>query len=241
MKPIVGTPSCQNRHLGVCLSGTLHIVCDDGTELDIRAGDAYEVPPGHDAWVVGDEAVSSIEFAAARTYGVVEEDENARIVATVLFTDIVDSTRMLERLGDATWKNLLLEHNVRVRELIDRFRGREIETTGDGFLVLFDGPARAVRCAAAMAPALRDLGIAVRAGLHTGEIELLYGKARGVAVHAAARVTSLAGPGEVLVSGTTNDLLAGAKFRFVDRGEHELKGLTGLRKVYALASDEPGS
>jgi class 3 adenylate cyclase len=112
-------------------------------------------------------------------------------------------------------------------------------TTGDGFLALFDGAARAVRCAAAMAPALADLGISIRAGLHTGEIELVHGNARGVNVHAAARIMSLAGPGEVLVSGTTHELVAGAKLRFEDRGVHELKGLSGARNVYALARQNP--
>src|SRR5207248_5646932 len=128
----------------------------------------------------------------------------------------------------------------RLRELIDRYRGREIVTTGDGFLAIFDGAARAVRCAAAISPALADLGLVVRAGVHTGEIELVHGNARGVAVHAAARILSLAGPGEVLVSGTTHELVDGAKLHFEDRGSHELKGLTGARTVYAFVR-EPGA
>ena len=233
VQPLVKTSSCQVRHLGVCLSGAMHVITDDGAEIDIAAGDAYEIPPGHDAWIVGDATFSAVEFASARNFAVVDDDESERILTTVLFTDIVDSTRSLERAGDVAWKKLLLEHNVRLRTLIDRFRGREIVTTGDGFLAIFDGAARAVRCAAAMAPALADLGITIRAGLHTGEIELVHGNARGVAVHAAARIMSLANPGEVLVSGTTHELVAGAKLRFEDRGSHELKGLTGTRAVYA--------
>ena len=233
-KPLVRTPSCQIRHLGVCLTGTMRAACDDGTEMDIHPGDAYEIPPGHDAWVIGDVMFTAYEFASARAYGDVEEDESERILTTVLFTDIVDSTALVERLGDVAWKKLLLEHNGRMRDLIDRFRGREIITTGDGFLAIFDSAARAIRCGAAMAPAFADLGISIRAGVHTGEIELVHGNARGVAVHTAARIMSLAGPGEVLVSGTALDLVAGSKLRFADRGVHELKGLTGQRSVHVL-------
>jgi len=237
VKPLIQTASCQSRHLGVCLTGAMHVLADDGSELEIVPGDAYEIPPGHDAWIVGDVAFTTVEFASARTFAADAEDESERILTTVLFTDIVDSTRTLERLGDAAWKRLLFEHNARLRALIDRFRGREIVTTGDGFLAIFDGAARAVRCAAAMAPALADLGIALRVGLHTGEIELVHGNARGVAVHAAARIMSLAGPGEVLVSGTTHELVAGAKLRFEDRGSHEMKGLTGARTVFAYVRE----
>jgi class 3 adenylate cyclase len=129
---------------------------------------------------------------------------------------------------------VLLAHNDALRGELDRFRGREIVTTGDGFLALFDSAARAVRCAAAMTDAVRPLGVEIRAGLHTGEVNMAGGNARGVAVHAAARLAALAGPGEVLVSGTTRDLLDGSNLRLEDRGTHELKGLEGFRQVYAL-------
>ena len=207
---------------------------DDGTELDIVAGDAYEIPPGHDAWVVGDEVFDAVEFASARLFGIAPDEEDERTLATILFTDIVDSTATLARLGDKAWRRVLLAHNDALRGELDRFRGREIVTTGDGFLALFDSAARAVRCAAAMTDAVRPLGVEIRAGLHTGEVNLAGGNARGVAVHAAARVAALAGPGEVLVSGTTRDLLDGSGLRLEDRGAHELKGLEGLRQVYAL-------
>jgi class 3 adenylate cyclase len=129
---------------------------------------------------------------------------------------------------------VLLEHNDRMRIEIDRFRGIEVDTTGDGFLARFDGAARAVHCAAAMVGAVGDLGIKVRAGLHTGEVSLSGNNVRGIAVHAAARVSALAGPGEVLVSGTTQELLDGSGLQFSDRGLHELKGLTGARQIFAL-------
>jgi class 3 adenylate cyclase len=235
--PVVHTPSCQNRHVGYVISGHLHVVMDEGTELDIVAGDAFEIPPGHDAWVVGDTAWDTVEFTSARSFGIGPDVEDERTLATILFTDIVDSTLTLGRLGDRTWQRVLLDHNDRLRSELDRFRGREVITTGDGFLALFDGAARAVRCAAAMTESVRPLGIEIRAGLHTGEITVAGGNARGVAVHAAARIAALAGPGEVLVSGTTRDLLDGSGLRFGDRGLHELKGLEGRRQVYALERD----
>ena len=236
VRPLVGTASCQVRHLGVVTSGRLHLQLDDGSDLEIGPGDAYEIPPGHDGWVVGDETFVTTEFASARTYGAPPITSDERILATILFTDIVDSTAALARLGDAAWERVLLEHNDRMRREIDRFRGVEVVTTGDGFLARFDGAARAVLCAAAMVGAVADLGLQVRAGLHTGEITIVGGNVRGIAVHAAARVSALAGPGEVLVSATTRDLLDGSDLVFVDRGAHELKGLTGPRAIYALAA-----
>lgn len=239
-KPLVGTEWCEHHHMGVCVGGQLHVLTEDGIESDIRPGEVYEIPPGHDGWTVGDEAFQSIEFASGRTFGVLGDEPGNRTLATILFTDIVDSTATLERLGDAAWRDVLIRHNAIGRDQLQRFRGREVGTTGDGFLALFDGAARAVRCAAAMTEAVAGLEIAIRAGIHTGEVELVAGQPRGVAVHAAARVAALAGPGEVLVSGTTRDLLDGSGLAFADRGAHELKGLSGARAIYALVPD-PGS
>ena len=207
---------------------------DDGTELDIVTGDAYEIPPGHDAWVVGEATWDTVEFTSARNFGIRPDAEDERTLATILFTDIVDSTVTLGRLGDTAWQRVLLDHNARLRSELDRFRGREVITTGDGFLAVFDGAARAVRCAAVMTESVRPLGIEIRAGLHTGEISMAGGNARGVAVHAAARIAALAGPGEVLVSGTTHDLLDGSGLAFVDLGPHDLKGLDGARPIFSL-------
>jgi class 3 adenylate cyclase len=232
--PITGTRSCQHRHLGYTIAGSLHVRMDDGTELTIGPGDAYEIPPGHDAWVVGDEPWDSVEFTSAHAFGLSPEDLGERVLATILFSDVVDSTGTLARIGDHAWAALLREHNTRIRAAIDRQRGREIGSAGDGFLALFDGAARAVRAAAAMDPAMADLGIRVRVGIHTSEVEIVGGQARGLGVHAAARVAALAGPGEVLVSGTTRDLLDGSGLVLEPRGEHELKGLTGARPIFAL-------
>jgi class 3 adenylate cyclase len=235
--PIVRTASCQNRHIGYAITGQLHVVMDDGTVLDIMPGDGYEIPSGHDAWVVGAERWDTVEFTSARIFAVAPDADDERTLATILFTDIVESTATLGRLGDARWRQVLLEHNELLRGALDRYRGREVVTTGDGFLALFDGAARGVRCASAMTDAVRPLGIQIRTGLHTGEIKVVGGNARGVAVHAAARIAGLAGPSEVMVSGTTRDLLDGSGLRFEDRGEHELKGLDGPRRLFALASE----
>lgn len=232
--PITGTRSCQHRHVGYTIAGSLEVRMEDGTTLVIGPGDAYEIPPGHDAWVVGDEPWDSVEFTSAHAFGLSPEELGERVLATILFSDIVDSTAMLARLGDRAWAKLLHEHNVRIRAAIDQFRGRELGSAGDGFLAVFDGAARAVRAAALMDPAVADLGVRVRVGIHTGEIEIAGGQARGVAVHTAARVASLAGPGEVMVSGTTRDLLDGSGLAFDPRGSHELKGLAGPRPVFSL-------
>ena len=232
--PIAGTRSCQHRHLGYTISGSLEVRMEDGTKLVIGAGEAYEIPPGHDAWVVGEEPWDSVEFTSGHAYGQSPEELGERVLATILFSDIVASTALLERLGDQAWADLLRGHNVKIRAAIDRYRGREIDSAGDGFLALFDGAARAVHAAALMDPSVADLGARVRVGIHTGEVEIVGGHARGVAVHAASRVASLAGPGEVLVSGTTRDLLDGSGLSFESRGEHELKGLSGARPIFAL-------
>ena len=234
VKPIVGTRSCQHRHVGYTISGSLEVQMDDGTRLVIGPDDAYEIPPGHDAWVVGDVPWDSVEFTSAQAFGLSPEDLGERALATILFSDIVASTETLARIGDRAWAQLLSEHNTRIRAAFDRFRGRELDTSGDGFVALFDGAAKAVRAALLMDPSVADLGIRVRTGIHTGEVEIVGGRARGVAVHIAARVASLAGAGEVFVSGTTRDLLDGSGVSVESRGEHELKGLSGLRPIFAV-------
>ncbi len=157
-----------------------------------------------------------------------------RVLATVLFTDLVESTRKATALGDASWASLLARHDEVIRAELARFGGEEIDTAGDGFLALFDGPARAIRCALAIRESLGALGLEVRCGVHTGELERAPGrKPQGIAVHAGARVMALGGAGDVLVSSTTRDLVAGSGLEFADRGEHELKGLEGPRRVFA--------
>jgi len=179
----------------------------------------------------GDEILEEIrEFLT----GVRESPEPDRVLATVLFTDIVGSTERATQLGDRRWRELLDAHHAAVRRQLERFRGREIDTAGDGFLASFDGPARAIRCAGAAIEAVRGLGLDIRAGVHTGECELAGGKLAGIAVHIGARVAGQAGPGEVLVSSTVRDLVAGSGLEFEDRGAATLKGVPGEWRLYAV-------
>jgi class 3 adenylate cyclase len=157
-----------------------------------------------------------------------------RVLATVLFTDIVGSTEKAAALGDHRWRDLLNNHHTTIRRTLSRFRGHEIKTTGDGVLATFDGPARGVRCACAIADEIRPLGIEVRAGLHTGECEMIGDDVGGIAVHIGARVAAIAGAGEVFVSSTVKDLVAGSGLRFGDRGSHSLKGVPGEWRIFAV-------
>jgi len=157
-----------------------------------------------------------------------------RVLATVLFTDIVRSTERAAELGDAQWSELLARHDRTIRQILAGFRGQEVKQTGDGFLATFDGPARAVRCAVSITEALRHQGLEIRAGLHAGECELVGNDVRGIAVHIGARVAALAAPGEVLVSQTVRDLVVGSEIRFVHRGDYELKGVPGEWRLFSV-------
>ncbi len=168
--------------------------------------------------------------------GAWEPAEPDRVLATLLFTDIVGSTERAAELGDARWRELVQRHHTLVRQQLVRFRGREIDTAGDGFFASFDGPARAVRCAAAITAAVPELGLDVRAGLHTGECEFIDGKMGGMAVVIGSRIAAVAASGQVLVSSTVKDLVAGSGIAFEDRGEHELKGIPGTWRLHAVAS-----
>jgi class 3 adenylate cyclase len=159
-----------------------------------------------------------------------------RVLATVLFTDIVDSTRRASEIGDRDWRALLDAHDAFVRVQLNRFRGREVNTSGDGFLAMFDGPQRAIRCAMSIREAVRSLGIQVRAGLHTGECEVRGDDIGGIAVHIGARVSALAGPNDVLVSSTLRDLVIGSGLEFEERGSYELKGVPGEWHLFAVTS-----
>jgi class 3 adenylate cyclase len=172
------------------------------------------------------------EFLTGTRQAPLEDD---RVLATVLFTDIVDSTRKAAEMGDRDWRSLLDAHDAIVRSQLSRFRGREVKSVGDGFLATFDGPQRAIRCSMAVREAVAPLGIEVRAGLHTGECEIRGDDVGGIAVHIGARVSAMAGPGEVLVSSTLRDLVAGSGLAFEDRGTHTLKGVPGEWRLFSVA------
>jgi class 3 adenylate cyclase len=210
---------------------------DEGRYIAERIPGArfVEVPGADHSMWTGDATAILDEIEEFLT-GVRRGPEPDRVLATVLFTDVVGSTELATRLGDRAWRDLLRRHHAAVRRELGRWRGREVDTAGDGFLATFDGPARAIRCAVAAVDAVRGLGMEIRAGVHTGEVEASNGDLRGIAVHIGSRVSGLAGPGEVLVSRTVADLVAGSGIVLAERGEHELKGVPGTWLVYAVES-----
>jgi class 3 adenylate cyclase len=236
VRPIAGTERCMYHHLGYCLAGRLLVEYEDGTTGAVNAGDMFELPPGHDAWVDGDEPWIAIDFRGARSYARPTAAGADRILATVLFTDIVNSTEQLRAMGDWAWRDVVGQHNEMTKFELDRYRGRLVKQTGDGVIALFDGAARAVECAASIARRVQSIGLEIRAGLHTGEVELVPEDVRGVAVHLASRIMGEARPGEVLVSGVTRELLAGSHLRFESRGLRALKGIDGERELFALTA-----
>jgi len=199
------------------------------------AGARYVELPGEDHGPYAGGGAEIADEIEEFLTGVREPKEPDRVLVTVLFTDIVDSTERARELGDRSWRQLLDRHHAAVRHELRRFRGREIDTAGDGFFAIFDGPARAIRCAQSIVVAVLDIGLEIRAGLHTGEVELAEGAVLGIAVHTGARIASLAKPAEVVVSGTVKDLIAGSGIELIDRGTQQLKGIPGDWQLYAVA------
>jgi class 3 adenylate cyclase len=224
-----------------CPTVVMHRVDDRDARIEEGRYVAARIPgarfvefPGadHSWWTQGQDAI--IDQIEENVTGARPTPQPNRVLATILFTDIVGSTERVRELGDQAWTQLLARHHATVRRELERFRGHEVDTAGDGFLATFDGPARAIRCALATRDAVRGMGLEIRAGLHTGECELLGDKVAGIAVHTGARISALAGPNEVLVSATVRDLVSGSGIAFADRGEHELKGV-GRRQVYVVS------
>jgi class 3 adenylate cyclase len=239
VRPLVGGDWCQARHVGVVLSGRVAVQLEDGRLLEFGPNDVFNIPPGHDGWTLGSEPCVQIEWAGLHTFAGLSTGLHGRALATLLFTDLVDSTSIANRVGDTAWRELLTAHFESMRSELDRFGGREVDTTGDGVFATFDGPARALHCADAMRRAASRQGLTIRAGVHVGEVELVGGGVRGVAVHEAARVMAKAGAGEILASEMTRVLASTASLQFEDRGLHELKGLAGEWRLYALVSESP--
>lgn len=233
VRPLVGTEWCESRHVGLVLKGRSHVVTKDGAEFDFAEGDVIDVPPGHDAWVVGAEALVTVTWMGVRTWLMPLQTLRERVLVTLVFTDIVDSTGTAVRLGDRIWTELLAGHDQRLADLVDQFRGRVAKLTGDGMLAVFDGAGRAIRCALACSKAVAELGLSIRVAVHTGEIELLGDEIHGLAVHEAARILKVARQDEVLVSATTADLIRDPDLTFEDRGRHQLRGLDDDRQLFA--------
>jgi class 3 adenylate cyclase len=229
----IDEPLCQVHHLQLLLSGRFAVQMADGEYVELGPNEIFDVPPGHDAWVLGDEPAILLDFL-----GNIDQlgrpTSKDRIVTTLLMTDIVDSTAIASRLGDTAWKQMLGEHNRLVRGRLERYLGEEVNTTGDGFLAMFASARGAIRCAASIRAATAGLGLPVRIGVHTGEVELLPGDIGGVAVHAAARVMALGGASEIMVSSSTRGLVEDGDLRFESNGAQEFKGLPIPLEVFAL-------
>jgi class 3 adenylate cyclase len=203
----------------------------------IRGAQLAELPElrGIYTWVDDDAHRATMEATERFVSRLTRHGDSERVLATILFTDIVGSTELAARIGDSAWRTLLQQHHAVVRRELARYQGRELDTAGDGFFAAFDGPARAVEAASAISDAVRELGLEIRAGLHTGECEVTDGKIAGIAVSIGARISALAAPGEVLVTSTVKDLVAGSGLRFEDRGEHQLKGIEEAWRLFAVA------
>jgi class 3 adenylate cyclase len=230
------TPSCPIHHTQLVVAGRIAVQMDDGELMEMEPNDVIDVPPGHDAWVIGDEPVILLDFAGnIGSVGLPQDPE--RLLTTMVMTDIVGSTRIASALGDRSWKQLLASHDHVVRRQLERFRGAEAETTGDGFLATFTSPVAAVRAAVAISEAVREIGLEVRVGVHTGEIEVGPTGFHGIAIHATARIMSLGGASEVLVSSVTRGLVDGSELSFAEHGRHQLKGLDRPIDVFRVVGD----
>jgi class 3 adenylate cyclase len=233
MRTAAGTESCPVHHVQVFLSGRFAVRMDDGEQVEFGPLDVGDIPPGHDAWVVGDEPVHILDFAGnSDAIGMPREHE--RMVTTLLMTDIVDSTKVASSLGDTAWKQVLFDHNRLVRAQLLRFGGSEVNTTGDGFLATFRSAVAGLRCAAAIVDSVRETGVGVRIGVHTGEVEIMGNDVGGVAVHAAARIMALAGTSEVFASALTVGLAEGSGLAFESLGARTVKGLDRPIEVHRL-------
>jgi class 3 adenylate cyclase len=237
VRPTVGGEWCQARHVGFVISGRLGVEFADGSHFEFGPGDVFDIPPGHDGHTIGDEPCVQVEWMGIRAFAGFPTGIHSRVLATLLFTDLVDSTALAAELGDARWRQLLSDHFEAARGELERFGGREVSTTGDGMLATFEGPARALHCAAAIRRRAHASGLQVRAGVHVGEVELVGEDVRGVTVHEAARIMASAAADEILVSDLTRALAGASGLSFEDRGTHEFKGLDGEWKLAAFVAE----
>jgi class 3 adenylate cyclase len=235
-RPSAGTPSCELHHRGVVLSGRMGIRTDEGEELVVGPNQVFDLPPGHVTWVEGEDELVMVDWAGGAGFDPQSGGE-ARAMATILFTDIVDSTARASEAGDASWKRTVAMHDDVVRNVLPEFGGREIETAGDSFLVAFDNVESAIRCGLTLVPALAAIQLSIRVGIHSGEVVRSQDQVRGLAVHAAARIVDQAGADEVLVSSTTRDLAEGATgLTFESRGQFRLKGLNREYELFSVVA-----
>lgn len=235
VRPRVGTEWCEARHLGVCVGGRFGVRLASGEQYSIESGQVFVIPSGHDIWVEGEQSGETIEWAGALAWHPGPEGLRDRLLATLLMSDIVDSTPTAGRLGGTRWKNLLRMHDETTVDVVNRFHGRVIKGTGDGALCLFQSARNAVLAGIALIEAVRPLGIRVRVGVHTGEVEMTADDIHGLPVHELARIAGVADPDEVLVSETTVILTGTGTATFESRGEHHLKGFTEPQNLYTAS------
>jgi class 3 adenylate cyclase len=241
VKPLVGTPSCQVHHFQLVLAGRFGVRMDSGEEHEFGPSEVIDIPPGHDTWVVGDEPVVLVDMAG-NVADFALPASRARTVLTMLMTDIVDSTQTASQIGDAAWKQRLSDHNRIVRRQLERFGGREIDTTGDGFLAVFGSAEGALRAALAICHAVTAAGVEIRAGVHTGEVDTLEGgDLRGIAVHETARIMAAAPAGSVYTSGVSRALASASGIRFESTGTHSLKGFDAPVELFRVEQTALGS
>ena len=239
MQPLVGGDWCEAHHLGVQVSGRAGYLLSDGTTFEVGPDDVFDIPPGHDSWTIGSEPVVCLEWSGLRTWVGSSASFGDRVLTTLLMTDLVDSTGTLAAIGDTAWRELLTRFFGSAREVIATHRGRLVDTTGDGVFAHFDTPGLALRCATGLRQSADALGLSIRAGINTGEVELAGTGLRGLAVHEVARVMAAAAPGEILVTDMTRSLAVIAGAQFDGRGEHTLKGLDGPRPLFAYVDSSP--
>jgi class 3 adenylate cyclase len=239
MRPFVGGDWCRARHVGVVLAGRFGYAFEDGTTVELEPDDVFDIPPGHDGYTVGDADCVRVEWVGVRARSGFIGGLANRMLATLLFTDLVRSTERAARLGDVAWHDVLSQHYESIRRVLVRSGGHEVETTGDGVLATFNCPAAALQAANAIVRDASELDLEVRAGIHVGEVELVGAGIRGIAVHEAARVMSVAGPNEILASEPIRALTPSAGPTFEDRGLYDLKGLEGQRRLFALVRSGP--
>jgi class 3 adenylate cyclase len=241
VRPKVGGEWCEARHVGVVRSGRFGVTMRDGTTLEFGPDDVFEIPPGHDGYTIGDEECIQVEWTGLRAFaGFRLAGTYSRTLATLLFTDLVDSTVLAHTMGNGPWRELLSTHFEQARAALERHGGREVSTTGDGLLATFDGPAGALACAASIRRSAHEHELHIRASVHVGEVELVGTDVRGVAVHEAARILAAAASDEILLSATTRALAGSSGLRFEDRGTRTLKGLPGEWQLFAyIEDDEP--
>ena len=234
VRPLVDTERCEFHHVGYQLSGRWVVEDRDGVRLEIGPGHVFDTPPGHDAWVVGDEPCTIIDFQGIADWAL--RGPSFRTLTTVLFTDIVDSTGTIARIGDAAWRTLKAQYDEKVSTALTNHGGLLVDTSGDGAFARFGSAAAAVRAAQAIVAGADRIGMPTRAGVHTGEVELKENAVTGMTVHIGARVMAQAVAGEVLVTSTTRDLTLDSGFDFEEKGTFELKGVSGSRTLYTVGS-----